>query len=188
MPSSPTAHRSPFYAELIRKGGEPALEIGCGTGHPLLDLVEQGLDVHGLDSSRDMLAKCEAKAEARDLRVRLYQQEMQGFALPTRYRTIFFAGASFMLLTEAQDSERTLHAKACAHRTGRRFACPNDIATTGRVSYGSPPFGTKSLSTARSFRPSNDRGCSAGTPRRSSGACCGRPVSRPTFSGRMAGL
>ena len=104
------SYRAPvaFYAELIRKGGEPALEIGCGTGHPLLDLVEQGLDVHGLDSSRDMLAKCEAKAEARDLRVRLYQQEMQGFALPTRYRTIFFAGASFMLLTEAHDSERTL--------------------------------------------------------------------------------
>ena len=78
------SYRAPvaFYAELIRKGGEPALEIGCGTGHPLLDLVEQGLDVHGLDSSRAMLAKCEAKAEARDLRVRLYQQEMRGLYAP----------------------------------------------------------------------------------------------------------
>jgi SAM-dependent methyltransferase len=61
------SYRAPvaFYADLIRKGGAPALEIGCGTGHPLLDLVEQGLDVHGLDSSRDMLVRCEAKAEAR---------------------------------------------------------------------------------------------------------------------------
>jgi SAM-dependent methyltransferase len=76
------SYRAPaaFYADLIRKGGEPALEIGCGTGHPLLDLVEQGLDVHGLDSSRDMLARCEAN----------------------------FAGASFMLLPDTQDSERTL--------------------------------------------------------------------------------
>jgi SAM-dependent methyltransferase len=98
----------PFYAELIRKGGEPALEIGCGTGHPLLDLVEQGLDVHGLDSSWDMLAKCKAKAEVRGLRVHLHQQEMQSFALPTAYRTIFFAGASFMLLPDTQDAERTL--------------------------------------------------------------------------------
>src|SRR5262245_5723941 len=104
------SYRAPvsFYAELIRNGGEPALEIGCGTGHPLLDLVERGLEVHGLDSSRDMLARCEAKAAARGLRVSLYQQEMQGLALPTRYRTIFFAGASFMLLPDALDSESTL--------------------------------------------------------------------------------
>lgn len=104
------SYRAPvaFYADLIRHRGEPALEIGCGTGHPLLDLVEQGLDVHGLDSSRDMLARCEAKADARGLRVNLHQQEMQSFALPIRYRTIFFAGGSFMLLPDVQDSERTL--------------------------------------------------------------------------------
>jgi SAM-dependent methyltransferase len=104
------SYRAPvaFYAELIRKGGEPALELGCGTGHPLLDLVEQGLSVHGLDSSADMLVKCAAKAKARGLRVRLHQQEMQSFTLPTRYRTIFLAGASFMLLSEAGDSEHTL--------------------------------------------------------------------------------
>src|SRR5262249_20371446 len=42
------------------------------------------------------------------LRARLHQQEMQSFALPTRYRTIFFAGASFMLLPDVEDAERTL--------------------------------------------------------------------------------
>lgn len=68
-----------------------ALEIDCGTGHPLLDLVEQGLNVDGLDSSRDMLVRCEAGAQARGLRVSLHQQEMQ-------HRTIFFAGASFIVL------------------------------------------------------------------------------------------
>src|SRR5215510_11746427 len=93
------SYRAPaaFYADLIRKGGQPALEIGCGTGHPLLDLVDLGLDVHGLDSSRDMLVRCEANAAARGLHTSLHQQEMQSFSLPTRYRTIFFAGASFML-------------------------------------------------------------------------------------------
>jgi SAM-dependent methyltransferase len=104
------SYRAPaaFYAALVRNGGEPALEMGCGSGHPLLELVALGLDVQGLDSSRDMLARCEAKAAARGLRVSLHQQEMQSFALPTRYRKIFFAGASFMLLPEAQDAERTL--------------------------------------------------------------------------------
>ena len=104
------SYRAPvaFYAALIRKSGEPALELGCGTGHPLLDLVEQGLNVHGLDSSRDMLVKCEAIARSRGLRVTVYEQEMQTFALPTRYRTIFFAGASFMLVADTADAERTL--------------------------------------------------------------------------------
>ena len=85
-----------FFADLIRNGGEPALELGCGTGHPLLPLLAQGLRVEGLDSSRDMLTRCEAKASAQGLHVTLHQQEMQNLALPTRYRTIFFAGASFM--------------------------------------------------------------------------------------------
>jgi SAM-dependent methyltransferase len=104
------SYRAPvgFYAELIRKSGEPALEIGCGTGHPMLDLIEQGLNVEGLDSSPDMLAICEARAQARGLRVSLHQQEMQTFMLPTRYRTIFFAGASFMLLPDLEDAARTL--------------------------------------------------------------------------------
>jgi len=104
------SYRAPveFYANLIRQAGEPALELGCGTGHPLLDLVEAGLNVHGLDSSRDMLARCEARARARGLRISVYEQEMQDFTLPTRYHTIFLAGASFMLLSDDRDAERTL--------------------------------------------------------------------------------
>ena len=104
------SYRAPvaFYASFIRRSGEPALELGCGSGHPLLDLVEQGLDVHGLDASRDMLTRCEAGARARSLSVTLYEQEWQAFTLPIRYRTIFFAGASFMLMPEAFDAARTL--------------------------------------------------------------------------------
>ena len=98
-----------FFADLIRNGGEPALELGCGTGHPLLPLVAQGLQVEGLDSSSDMLAQCKAKAQTQGVQVTLYQQEMQNLALPTCYRTIFFAGASFMLLPDLHDAERTLH-------------------------------------------------------------------------------
>lgn len=97
-----------FFADLIRNRGEPALELGCGTGHPLLPLVAQGLRVEGLDSSRDMLTRCEAKAQAQGVHVTLHQQEMQSFTLPTRYRTIFFAGASFMLLPDFHDAECTL--------------------------------------------------------------------------------
>ena len=104
------SYRAPvsFYADFIRDKGEPALELGCGTGHPLLSLVGQGLAVEGLDSSRDMLVRCEAKAQAQGVRVTLHQQEMQSLTLPTRYRTIFLAGPSFMVLPDRADAERTL--------------------------------------------------------------------------------
>src|SRR4051794_24900290 len=46
------------YARFIAASGEPALELGCGTGDPLLDLRARGLDVEGLDASADMLARC----------------------------------------------------------------------------------------------------------------------------------
>jgi trans-aconitate methyltransferase len=49
-----------IYLRFVKVTGEPALEIGCGDGDPLLNLVAAGLDVEGLDSSADMLACCRA--------------------------------------------------------------------------------------------------------------------------------
>ena len=50
------------YARFIAGFGEPALELGCGDGEPLLDLRAMGLDVEGLDSSADMLDRCRTAA------------------------------------------------------------------------------------------------------------------------------
>src|SRR5688572_6098869 len=58
------------YAPFIDKAGQPALELGCGSGDPMLDLVERGYDIDGLDSSADMLALCRVRATARGLSVR----------------------------------------------------------------------------------------------------------------------
>ena len=44
-------------AAFVGVWGEPALELGCGDGHPLLTLRADGLDVEGVDSSADMLSK-----------------------------------------------------------------------------------------------------------------------------------
>jgi len=60
------------FIEFVRRHGQPALELCCGTGLPLLDLVAAGLDVDGLDSSPDMLALCQQKAQRQGLRVDTY--------------------------------------------------------------------------------------------------------------------
>ena len=71
------------YARFIERYGEPALELGCGDGDPMLDLVARGLDVEGLDASPDMLDRCRHRARAAGVAVTLHQQSIQRMDLAT---------------------------------------------------------------------------------------------------------
>jgi len=104
--------RADDYVPFLERSGPPALELACGSGLPLVDLVERGFDVDGLDASEEMLERCRARAAARGVPVALHRAEMQSFSLPRRYRSIFLAGASFTLLTTDEDAARAL---ACIH-------------------------------------------------------------------------
>lgn len=86
------------YARFVRRYGEPALELGCGDGDPLLDLVALGLEVDGLDASPDMLARCRTFAAERQLEVNLHLATFETMNLGKKYRSIYFAGATFCLL------------------------------------------------------------------------------------------
>jgi ubiquinone/menaquinone biosynthesis C-methylase UbiE len=96
------------YAAFIRAHGEPALELGCGDGEPLLALVAMGLDVEGLDSSMDMLNRCAARAAGRGLHVVLHHGSMAEVVLERRYRSIFLAGATFNLLPDDETARAAL--------------------------------------------------------------------------------
>ena len=100
------------YAAFVRRCGEPALELGCGDGDPLLDLRELGLDVEGLDSSTDMLDRCRTRAAARGVDVVLHCQPMQSMTLPRRYRSIYIAGPTFNLLPDDDTAAEALAAIA----------------------------------------------------------------------------
>jgi SAM-dependent methyltransferase len=96
------------YARFVAVSGEPALELGCGDGDPLLELRRRGLDVEGLDSSADMLERCRSAAAQQGLDVMLYHQPMQSMELPRRYRSIFLAGPTFNLLPDDDTAKRAL--------------------------------------------------------------------------------
>ena len=98
----------PFWRRLIERSGQPALDVGCGTGRILLDYLAEGIEIEGVDNSPDMLALCRRKAAALGLRPVLYQQEMDALDLPRRYRTIVVPSSSFQLVLDRAAAAETL--------------------------------------------------------------------------------
>ncbi|WP_417216826.1 class I SAM-dependent methyltransferase [Arthrobacter sp.] len=98
------------YVAFVDTFGEPGLEIGCGDGHPLLTLVAATLDVEGVDSSPDMLARAADAADAAGLEVELHQARMEDLDLRRSYRTIYLAGPTFELLPDDEHALAALHA------------------------------------------------------------------------------
>ena len=89
-----------FYLDVVKRYGQPVLDVGCGTGRILLDFLQQGIDIDGIDNSPDMLALLKQKAEKSNVQPNVYQQEMHNLSLPRRYQTILVPSSSFQLLLD----------------------------------------------------------------------------------------
>jgi SAM-dependent methyltransferase len=98
-------HEIPYFQRFIEDGGEPALDVGCGTGRLLLPYLRAGLDIDGCDVSADMIALCREKAESEGLSPKLYVQAMHELDLPRTYGTIFVCGSFGLGSTRVQDLE-----------------------------------------------------------------------------------
>ena len=88
------------YAAFAQEAEGPGLELGCGDGDPLIELRRRGLDVEGVDSSADMLARCRRRAREEGIDVVVYCQRMEALDVPRRYGAIFLAGPTFTLLPD----------------------------------------------------------------------------------------
>jgi SAM-dependent methyltransferase len=78
-----------FYVPEARRSGGRVLELGCGTGRILLPIAREGIAIAGLDGSREMLARCEARlaAEPEEVRARvtLHRADVRDFDLGTTF-------------------------------------------------------------------------------------------------------
>ena len=102
-----------FYEWRLSANGGRALEVACGSGRLLLPLLRDGLQVEGLDTSRDMLHRLRAKARVMNLSPVLHEAPMQDFDLPGRYRTVFVPATSFGILVHPTEGAAAL---ACFQR------------------------------------------------------------------------
>jgi len=82
-----------YFRQVIQTYGQPALDVGCGTGRLLLPCLRAGLDVDGSDISPDMLAFCREKAAQEGFSPQLYTQASHELDIPRSYRTIIVCGS-----------------------------------------------------------------------------------------------
>jgi ubiquinone/menaquinone biosynthesis C-methylase UbiE len=102
-----------FYLDVVRRYGEPVLDVGCGTGRILFDFAALGIDIEGIDDSPEMLEQCRSKAKSMRISIRVHQQKMEDLELSRRFATILVPSSSFQLLTDAQaarEAMRRFHA------------------------------------------------------------------------------
>jgi len=89
-----------FYLEVIKKYGQPVLDVGCSSGRLILDYFSQGIDIDGVDISPEMIALCKQNAAQKGINPNLYNQSMTELFLPRKYKTILVPSSSMQLLLE----------------------------------------------------------------------------------------
>jgi len=97
-----------FYVDLATNADGPVLEVACGTGRIYNELLAAGVDADGLDASRDMLDRLEAKAADRGLDPTVWQDDMREFDAPREYALVTIPFRSFLHLTTVEDQLATL--------------------------------------------------------------------------------
>jgi SAM-dependent methyltransferase len=93
-----------FFRTFV-ESGQPALDVGCGSGRLLVPWLADGLDVDGVDASADMIEVCRTAALAAGVETALYVQPTHGLDLARRYRTIVACGSFALGGTRADDIE-----------------------------------------------------------------------------------
>jgi len=98
----------PFYLKQIKKQGDPALELGCGTGRLTIPLTEAGVDIVGIDVMENLLAHARKKAAARGITVNLVNADCRDFHLNRKFNLILFPFNSLPHLTDPESHEALL--------------------------------------------------------------------------------
>jgi SAM-dependent methyltransferase len=107
-----------WYRRAIETFGQPALDLGCGTGRLLVPLAEAGLDVDGVDVSADMLDWARRSADRVGTSPGLHRQAMHELDLDRRYRTIYCCDSLGIGGDRGNDLEALRRARAHLDRDG----------------------------------------------------------------------
>jgi SAM-dependent methyltransferase len=113
-PSHPTAEDAEPAADLLGRlaSGEPALELGIGTGRVALPLADRGTAVSGIDASPAMLEKLRRKPRAE--RIQAVVGDIRDHHLPGRFGLVY-AVFNTVLMVPTQAGQVACFRNAARH-------------------------------------------------------------------------
>ncbi len=100
----------PFYLEAAKASQGEVLDLACGTGRISIPLAQEGIQVTGLDLSREMLDKAKRKANEAGVEslITFVQGDMRKFDLQKKFSLVMIPFRSFLHLLNIQDQMKAL--------------------------------------------------------------------------------
>jgi SAM-dependent methyltransferase len=147
-----------FYVNLCAPLNGPVLELGCGNGRILLELVQHGIDAIGIDASAGMLDELRRKAALRSLSAPAIRMDVANLALRPGYAAILCPYSLVTYLTDDGAIARLLDRVRGLLAPGGLFVIdafvPKPVAAQAefREDYRRP-FGAHTLARFRRIQP-----------------------------------
>ncbi len=101
--------------------GARVLDLCCGQGRHLLDLVKRGYEVVGVDLSEYMLGRCRESAESQGLRPTLIHADMRELSFDSEFDAVISMFTSFGYLENEDEDQKVLDGVAQALKPGGLF-------------------------------------------------------------------
>ena len=129
MPVDEPIDEEPAYRHLLERIDGTVLELGCGTGRPLLRWLAEGYDVEGVDAAGDMLALLAQHAAARGLRPTVHRGDIAPLDLGRRYAAIFGTAGTFSLVRPDERAREAIASYAAHLQPGGTLAITGFVPT-----------------------------------------------------------
>lgn len=97
-----------FYVELAGFANGRVLEIGCGNGRILLELLRHGVDAVGIDASVRMLQELRHKAAARGVDAAVCRMDARALAFRDTFAVVLCPYSLITYMTASDDAARML--------------------------------------------------------------------------------
>jgi SAM-dependent methyltransferase len=97
-----------FYARVGERRGGRVLELGCGSGRILLELLRRRIDAYGVDASAAMLAILARESAARALPLRACRMDVRSLALRPGFGVVLCPYSLITYLTGDDEAARLL--------------------------------------------------------------------------------
>jgi ubiquinone/menaquinone biosynthesis C-methylase UbiE len=93
-----------IYLQEAKYAKQPILELAVGSGRILIELLENGIETHGLDISDEMLDICRINLSEKGLSTELHQMDMAYLDLQEKnYGMIFCSRATLQMLESRRE-------------------------------------------------------------------------------------